>query len=57
MGLAFEFIALKDITKGDGITVDSGPEWEDAWTKHIHQWDPPEGPKAFTLHHQLNQDP
>jgi hypothetical protein len=56
VGLAFEVIALKDIKEGDEITVDYGPEWEDAWIKHIRLWEPPEDAKTYTLHHRLNQD-
>jgi len=55
-GLAFEYIALRDIDVGEEITFDYGIEWENAWREHERQWVPPNDASIYMLHHKLNQD-
>jgi hypothetical protein len=40
-GLNFDYVALRDIEQGEEITIDYGPEWEEAWQKHVETFDPP----------------
>jgi SET domain len=37
-GLAFEYIALRDIEADEEITIDYGTEWQIAWEKHVANW-------------------
>jgi hypothetical protein len=39
-GLAFDFIATRDIQEGEEVLIDYGDEWQDAWDKHIANWVP-----------------
>lgn len=39
-GLAFEFVALRNIKPGDEIFIDYGVEWEEAWKEHVANWKP-----------------
>jgi len=38
-GLLMHVIATRSIAKDEEITIDYGPGWVDAWTKHAKQWD------------------
>lgn len=40
IGLSFEYVALRDIEEGEEIFMDYGPEWEEAWKKHVAEWEP-----------------
>mmetsp|Transcript_22130 Transcript_22130/g.49468 ORF Transcript_22130/g.49468 Transcript_22130/m.49468 type:complete len:649 (+) Transcript_22130:98-2044(+) len=40
-GLALDFVALRDIEKGEEITIDYGIEWETAWQEHVRNFDRP----------------
>jgi len=40
-GLSLDFVALRDIEKGEEITIDYGIEWETAWQEHVKNFDPP----------------
>ena len=55
-GLSFEYIALTDINEGDEILIDYGSEWQDAWTKHLQQWEPPRNADKYISAQQLNGD-
>jgi hypothetical protein len=50
-GLAFEYVALRDIRDGEEIFLDYGEEWETAWRRHVADWKP-----AERLVDHLNQD-
>lgn len=41
-GLIIDFIALRDIQLGEEITIDYGADWQNAWDKHVAEWQPPE---------------
>ncbi len=38
-GLMLEFVATRDIQEGEEIFLDYGRDWEDAWKKHVLQWE------------------
>jgi len=40
-GLALDYVALRDIEKGEEITIDYGIEWETAWQEHIRNFGRP----------------
>ena len=40
VGLSFEYVALRDIAKGEEIFMDYGREWETAWLAHLEKWKP-----------------
>jgi hypothetical protein len=39
-GLAFEYVALRDIDAHEEILIDYGIEWQLAWEKHAGNWKP-----------------
>lgn len=39
-GLAFEYVALRDIQQGEEVLVDYGDEWATAWADHVTSWEP-----------------
>jgi hypothetical protein len=41
-GLAFDYVALRDIQKGEEILVDYGADWQRAWDEHVANWRPVE---------------
>jgi len=55
-GMLFEYIALRDIHKGEEITFDYGEEWENAWKEHIEHWIPPEVSSDHLSPRELNMD-
>jgi len=46
-GLILEVVALRDIAQGEELYLDYGPEWEDAWQRHVSSWTPPEGSHEY----------
>lgn len=52
-GLVFEYIATRDIAKGEEIFLDYGPLWAAAWEQHVAQWTP-KGP--YVTEAELNSD-
>ena len=38
-GLAFDFVALRDIQEDEEVLIDYGEEWEHAWQQHLKQWE------------------
>ena len=40
-GLSFDFVALRDIEEDEEILIDYGDEWEEAWQRHVREYDPP----------------
>jgi len=39
--LAFDVVALRDISPGEEIFIDYGVNWEHAWEEHVQNWQPP----------------
>ena len=52
-GLALDYIALRDITQGEEITIDYGIEWETAWQEHVRRFDTPR--KGYKPSYELNE--
>lgn len=46
-GLMFEFEAIRDIEDGEELLLDYGRDWEQAWTKHVDEFQPSEKSKQF----------
>ena len=40
-GLAWEYVASRDIEEGEEIFLDYGEEWEEAWSQHVANWTVP----------------
>lgn len=40
-GLMMEIVALRDIQEGDEILLDYGNDWQEAWERHIENWQAP----------------
>ncbi len=55
-GIAFEYIALRDIEEGEEVTINYGKEWEEAWNEHVKNWIPGEVHDKFVPPHALNAD-
>ena len=36
--LGWDYVALRDINKGEELFIDYGDEWEAAWHKHVDTW-------------------
>lgn len=47
--LTFDLVAIRDIEEGEEIFLDYGEEWEEAWSNHVAQWNPPEELLKYTL--------
>lgn len=41
IGLSFDYVAIRDISKGEELFMDYGPEWEAAWNQHVSNFVPP----------------
>jgi hypothetical protein len=41
IGLAFDYVATKDIQEGDELFLDYGDDFEEALKKHMERWQPP----------------
>eukprot|EP00536_Pseudo-nitzschia_multiseries_P005417 jgi/Psemu1/238495/estExt_Genewise1.C_1010083 len=37
-GLVIEIVATKDIDDGEEVFIDYGKEWQDAWDRHVEDW-------------------
>eukprot|EP00978_Attheya_sp_CCMP212_P041684 scaffold242092_cov24-Attheya_sp.AAC.1 len=42
-----EFVATRDIHKGEEILIDYGPKWQHAWNTHVQQWTTPSDAETF----------
>jgi hypothetical protein len=45
--LSFDFIATRDIQRGEEIFINYGEEWEHAWNRHIEEWKMPENSDTY----------
>ena len=57
-GLQFDFIALRDIEVGEEIFIDYGTAWEDAWQRHVKDYQPRSETyvPAFELNQRIDID-
>ena len=57
-GLAFEYIATRDIAIGEEIFIDYGDAWEEAWQKHVEEFQPhgtPDYKTALEMNEEMLQ--
>jgi hypothetical protein len=40
-GLILDVVALRDIREGEELFMNYGGGWEEAWNKHVQEWQPP----------------
>ena len=52
IGLSFEYVATRDIERGEEILMNYGKEWQEAWEEHRRSWKPP--PEADKYIHSQN---
>ena len=52
-GLFMEVVALRDIRRGEEVTVDYGPDWERAWNRHVVQT---QGLRREMEHHEDEEE-
>jgi len=55
--LGLEIVATKPIHKDEEIFLDYGDEWEEAWQKHLQQWEPLKGSDRYLSAIDLNTLP
>ena len=55
-GLAFEYVATRDIELGEEIFLDYGEAWEKAWERHKNNWIPPRDLNSYVPAKALNDD-
>ena len=53
-GLIMEFIAIRDISRGEEILIDYGERWQNAWDEHVKSWKPDPSYKRYTPAWELN---
>ena len=46
--LILEVVALRDLIPGEELFMDYGKAWEDAWKKHVDNWQPTLGADEYT---------
>ena len=56
VGLYFDFVATRDIYPGEEILIDYGSDWEAAWIRHVHSWNPPPRAESYISASELNDD-
>ena len=39
LGLLMEIVSIKDITEGKEVYIDYGKDWQEAWDKHVVEWE------------------
>ena len=45
--LAIDYVALRDIEKGEELFLDYGDEFEEAWNRHVENWTPPKDSEHY----------
>ena len=56
-GLAFDYIATREIKEGEEIFIDYGYEWEVSWNMHVAAWTPPPGEETYSPSCKLYKNP
>jgi hypothetical protein len=39
LGLLMEIVSIKDIKEGEEVFIDYGEDWQEAWDKHVADWE------------------
>eukprot|EP00980_Cylindrotheca_fusiformis_P016009 scaffold4705_cov108-Cylindrotheca_fusiformis.AAC.3 len=47
IGLSFDYVALRDIAKGEEILMDYGADWQRAWEEHVATYEVPADAKTY----------
>ncbi|GKY97920.1 hypothetical protein MPSEU_000750000 [Mayamaea pseudoterrestris] len=55
-GLAFDFVATRDIEPGEEVVIDYGEQWQAAWDDHVQRWKPPGRADTYQSAVELNDD-
>jgi SET domain len=53
-GLGIDYVAIRDIEKGEEVTIDYGPEWEAAWKAHVERFEANPPRKDYRAAYELN---
>jgi hypothetical protein len=53
-GLHMDYVATKDIQKGEEVYIDYGDDWIAAWNEHVKDWQPPEGAEQYQPAYEMN---
>jgi len=56
IGLSLNFVATRDIKPGEEVFIDYGPEWEEAWDKHVNGWSAPPDSEDYASATFLQKD-
>jgi hypothetical protein len=56
-GLVFDYVALRDIQRGEEILLNYGIEWERAWNQHLKHWKPPKDADTYVPAYDYENDP
>jgi hypothetical protein len=52
--LAFDYVAMRDIQKGEPLYLDYGPTWEYFWRSHWADWQPVAGAENYIPAIEIN---
>jgi hypothetical protein len=55
-GLAFDYVAIRDIQQDEEVLIDYGNEWQEAWDKHVAEWKPPRNAASYQPAFELDSD-
>jgi hypothetical protein len=53
-GLMLDLIATRDILPGEEIFMDYGPDWHNAWNRHVEEWIPVEDADQYSPSYVMN---
>ena len=56
VGLILEYYALREISEDEEITLNYGPEWEEAWKRNTSEWKKPVGADTYVSAEDLNSE-
>jgi hypothetical protein len=55
-GLAFDYVATRNIELGEEVFIDYGDEWEAAWQNHVATWKPAMDADSYRPAYELDND-
>lgn len=53
--LAIDYVALRDIQKGEELFLEYGDDFERAWRKHVAHWKPPKDSDSYVSAQEWNE--